>query len=89
MEKKIIGLSMVITKLCFYIFIDLCKSMKRKQLNYRALFASGVVFFCAGAVFTISVNSGVGAGLVILGCSFMIIGAINKDKWKNNRKQLS
>jgi hypothetical protein len=63
--------------------------MRKKQPNYRALFASGVVFFCAGAAFMISVNSGVGAGLVILGSSFMIIGAKNKDKWKKNRKQLS
>jgi hypothetical protein len=63
--------------------------MRKKQPNYRALFASRVVFFCAGATLMISVNGGVGAGLMILGGSFMIIGGKNKDKWKNNRKQLS
>lgn len=59
--------------------------MRKKQPNYRALFASGVVFFCAGASFMISVSSGVGAGLMILGGSFIIIGGKNKDKWKNKR----
>jgi hypothetical protein len=63
--------------------------MRKKQPNYQALFASGVVFLSAGAALTISVNRGVGAGLMILGGSFMIIGGKNKDKWKNNRKQLS
>lgn len=80
---------MVITKICFYKYNYKYKFMKKKQPNYRALFASGAVFFCAGAAITISANSGVGAGLVILGGSFMIIGGKNKDKWKNNRKQLS
>ena len=56
--------------------------MKKKQPNYRALFASGAVFLSAGAAFMISVNRGVGAGLMILGGSFMIIGGKNKDKWR-------
>jgi hypothetical protein len=59
--------------------------MRKKQPNYRALFASGVVFLSAGASFMISVNGGVGTGLMILGSSFMIIGAKNKDKWKNKK----
>jgi len=76
---------MVITEICFYIFINLRKFMRKNQPNYQALFASGVVFFCAGAVFIISVNGGVGAGLMILGGSFMIIGGKNKYKWKNKK----
>jgi hypothetical protein len=59
--------------------------MKGKQMNYQALFASGVIFFCAGAVYMISINSGVGAGLMILGGSFMIIGGKNKSQWKNKK----
>ena len=74
---------MVITKICFYKLINICKFMKKKQPNYRALFAAGVVFLSAGATFMISVNRGVGAGLMILGSSFMIIGGKNKDKWMN------
>ena len=36
----------------------------------------------AGVVFLTSINNGVGAGLMILGAVFMVIGAKNKDKWR-------
>ena len=78
---------MVITKICFYKYINSGKPMKEKQPDYRALFASGVVFLGAGATFMISVNRGVGAGLMVLGCSFIIIGVKNKDRWKNKDKE--
>jgi hypothetical protein len=54
----------------------------KKIKDYRALFASGIAFLGAGVVFLTSVNSGVGAGLLIIGAAFMIIGAKNKDKWR-------
>jgi hypothetical protein len=57
--------------------------MKEKQVNYQVLFAAGVIFLGAGAVNLIAVNELVGAGLMILGGSFMMVGAKNKDKWKN------
>jgi hypothetical protein len=85
MKKMIIGVSTVITKICFNIFINCCKIMKEKQINYRALFCAGIIFLGSGAVFLISANSGVGAGLMILGCSFMTIGGKNKNKWNNKK----
>jgi hypothetical protein len=81
----IIGVFTVITRICFYKFNNLSKIMKEKQINYQALFVAGIIFLGAGAMYLISVNSGVGAGLMILGSSFMVIGGKNKDKWKNKK----
>jgi len=88
-EKMIIGVLTVITRICFYKCKNLSKFMKGKQLNYQALFCAGIIFLGAGAMYLISVNSGVGAGLMILGAAFMVIGGKNKDKWKNKKMKTS
>lgn len=58
------------------------KEQEKKQINYQAFFAIGVVFMGAGVVFLSNINAGLGAGLIVLGAVWMIIGAKNKDKWK-------
>jgi hypothetical protein len=83
--KRIVGVSMVITRICFYIFIYKYELMKGKQIDYQVLFSAGIIFLGSGTVFLISVSDGVGAGLILLGGSFMIIGGNNKDKWKNKK----
>ncbi|MBW2990569.1 hypothetical protein KY348_02575 [Candidatus Woesearchaeota archaeon] len=52
-----------------------------KSTNYKALFASGIIFVGAGVVFMASVNPGIAGGLIVIGIALMIIGAKNKDKW--------
>lgn len=56
--------------------------MKKREIDYRAFFAIGVVFMGAGVTFLVSVNKGVGAGLIGIGALYMIISVKNKDKWK-------
>ena len=55
---------------------------RKKEMNYHALFVSGIAFMGAGIVFFTSVNVGVGAGLLGMGMVFMIIGGRNKNKWR-------
>jgi len=55
--------------------------MKKKEINYKALFSMGVVFMGAGVVFLTNLNEIVGVGLLIIGALNMAIGAKNKDKW--------
>ena len=57
------------------------KKMK-KQINYQAFFAVGIIFFAVGITFTSAVNKGLGAAFITLGIVYMIIGVKNKDKWK-------
>ena len=54
---------------------------KKKQINYQAFFIAGIIFMGAGAIFTISVNPGLGAALIGLGVVWMLIGVKHKDKW--------
>ena len=54
----------------------------KKQINYKVFFPVGIAFIGAGAVFLASVNEGVGAGLIILGVVYMILGLKNKPKKK-------
>lgn len=54
----------------------------KKERNFKALFASGICFLGAGIALLVSVNTGVGAGLILLGAAFMIISLKNKDQWR-------
>ena len=50
--------------------------------KHQQFLGVGVVFMGAGVVFLPSINSGVGAGLIIIGAVFMIKGALEKRKKK-------
>lgn len=54
---------------------------KKKQPNYQAFFAVGVIFMGVGVTFMAAVNPGLGAAFIGLGAVYMIIGGKNKDKW--------
>ena len=60
----------------------------KKQPNYLALFSMGIIFVGTGVVFMASVNEGLGAAFMALGCIFMMISVMNKDKWnKKDQKK--
>ena len=54
----------------------------KKQANYREIFSLGVIFTGLGVVFTSSTDGRLGIVIMGLGIIYMIIGAKNKDKWK-------
>ena len=53
----------------------------KKEINYQAFFAVGIIFFGVGITFFSSVNKGLGVAFITLGIVYMIIGGKNKDKW--------
>ena len=53
----------------------------KKQINYKAFFAVGIIFIGVGITFTSTVSKGLGAAFIVLGVVYMIIGGKNKDKW--------
>ncbi|MFH1307812.1 MAG: hypothetical protein ABIH72_03085 [archaeon] len=53
----------------------------KKQINYQAFFAVGIIFFGVGITFFSSVNKGLGAAFITLGIVYMVIGGKNKNKW--------
>jgi len=58
------------------------REQEKRQINYQAIFAVGIIFMGTGVVFLSNINAGLGAGLIVLGAVCMIIGGKNKDKWK-------
>jgi len=58
------------------------KNKEKRQINYQAFFAMGIIFIGTGVVFLSSVNAGLGVAFIGLGVVWMIIGGKNKDKWK-------
>ncbi len=61
------------------------KTKKEQEMNYKAIFFSGLSFVGAGVVFLAAVNAGIGASLIGLGCVFMIIRGKNQDKWQKKQ----
>lgn len=56
------------------------RDKKSRQINYKAFLPIGVTFMGAGVVFLTDINKGVGAGLIILGAVYLILGAKHKNK---------
>jgi len=54
---------------------------KKKQINYKIFFYTGVIWVGTGVVFLSSVNKVLGISFIGLGITFMVISAKNKDKW--------
>jgi hypothetical protein len=52
---------------------------KNQKVNYKALIGAGIAFIGAGIAFMISVNPAIGAGLIGIGITFLIIG-VRKQK---------
>ena len=55
--------------------------MKKKNINYKAIFFMGITFVAVGVVFLSSVNQGLGSVFIAIGGLNMIIGAKNKKDW--------
>jgi membrane-bound ClpP family serine protease len=62
--------SLIIIILIFY----LLRKNKTKQMNYRALFIIGIIWFAIGLPLK-------NQPLIITGIAFIIIGFLNKNKW--------
>ena len=62
------------------------KKQEKRQINYQAFFAMGIIFMGTGVVFLSNINFGLGVAFIGLGVIWMIIGGRNKDKWKINNK---
>ena len=58
------------------------KKQKKKQINYQAFFAVGIIFIGTGITFFSAVNRRLGTAFIVLGIVYMVIGGKNKDKWK-------
>ena len=58
------------------------EKQKKRQINYQAFFAMGIIFMGTGVVFLSSVNAGLGTAFIGLGVVWMVIGGKKRDKWK-------
>lgn len=52
---------------------------QKYELNYRLFFIFGIIWFPLGIVFY---NTTKNIGFLIMGLIFLIIGIVNKEKWK-------
>jgi hypothetical protein len=81
-------LAVVITILLVLIGVAVILVMVRRregdqvEPNYRALFVMGLLLVAAGVALMISVELMVGLMLVPMGVLWIVVGAVNRDKWK-------
>ncbi len=71
----------VLIVLLAVIFIFALKKNKRREPDYFTFFILGIIWLGAGIPLGINSNNW---GFFIMGIAFMIIGLVNKDKWKKN-----
>jgi len=50
-----------------------------QNINYKAFIPVGITFIGAGVAFMVAVNPAIGAGLIAVGITFMIVG-VRKSK---------
>lgn len=57
---------------------------QNQKPNYKAFIPVGITFMGAGVTFMITVNPGIGAGLIGVGVAFVIVGARKSREDKNS-----
>ncbi|MCW8965171.1 MAG: hypothetical protein OQK82_00580 [Candidatus Pacearchaeota archaeon] len=83
----LISILILIILLGIVAIISFKRKGKQKEADYQTFFVIGVIWTIFGAIFHESVFFFLPIGIV-----FMILGLVNKDKWKKNHrtwKQLS
>ena len=83
MEYKVLPVITLLAVVAFAILIVAMKRAKKKKvkIDYRSFFIMGLTFLPMGIIFSITINPGF-FGIAGLGFIYIIIGLINKDKWK-------
>ena len=51
--------------------------------NYQVFFILGTAWLPIGVVFMLTINLVIGIAFMGMGTSYMAIGLVNRDKWKN------
>ena len=65
--------------------MELKMTKQNQKPNYKAFIPIGIVFMGAGVTFMVAVNAGVGAGLIVIGAAYMVIGA-RRSKGNQNHQ---
>ena len=84
----ILGIGILVTLLMVVFLRKNKKEAKKGETNYRAFFIMGAAFLPTGiammlAYFLTELPFEIGLPLVALGLIYLIIGLVNRDKWKN------
>ena len=58
-------------------------SDQNQKPNYKAFIPIGITFMGAGVTFMVAVSQGIGAGLIVIGVTFMIVG-VRKSREDQN-----
>lgn len=67
----------------FLMYRFIFKDRPKPPVDYFALFALGIIWVGVGTVFLIQSSN---PAFLVFGAVLMILGGINKDKWKSNRR---
>ena len=79
----LLGTLIIMVGLGIVFLIRRGRPLANKEIDYRALFNMGIIFFPVGL--TISIATHIINPLFILGLIFFIMGLANKNKWKPNQ----
>lgn len=73
----------VLIAVIFLVMYKHKKSGKKQEPDYYMFFILGIVWTGAGVALATTTDN---FGFIIMGLVFMVLGLVNKDKWKTNHK---
>jgi len=86
----ILGIGILVTLLMIVFLRKSKKEVKKGETDYRAFFVIGAAFLPTGIVmmlayFLTELPFEIGLPLIALGLIYLIIGLVNRDKWKKTK----
>lgn len=61
---------------------------KKRPTDYYSFFVMGIIWLPFGIIMSLTNDLPIGNIFILLGLTYSIIGLLNKDKWKKNRRIL-